>query len=502
MQKIPSYQLQQFSEVIHNNPIRFAEEVLGVKLHLGQKKWIDNARKRINILRPGNRWGKTLVLAIRHLWHAMCKPNLDGRVSTYGEWLKVEYQILNFGPTYELGRGVLQMARDIAEGRLLLPTGTTNDSALKGWAITEDRSDAAALPYIEFKTGTRLLGRSYSEMGVAFKMKSIAYLTGDECADIEELWTFTNNTLLPRVVSLNGQIDFAGTPQPNGIDYMIMIEMAEEDMKNPNWQNQGHYYTQRGSMYENEFLPKEAVREIEAVADPSLREQIIRGEYVEIGEKYFGFERIQNAVDKSLNQVTDWDGGKYIVSADFAGGESQWADHTVILVIDYFKEPYNLVHFVRFKGGDISIPAQYNLVEQITKNFRAKLIIDNTSLGGKNANAFLGHLHPIPFDITPKLKADMLASLKIAFDGGQNPRFRRERVKTKDGWQEKNPNWGLIKIPPIPVLVTELQNYRLDDAKIRNDCVMALGQAIHWIEMRRPKMIRRQAAEFDLIALS
>ncbi len=436
----------------------------------------------------------------------MCKPKLDGKIFTYGEWLKTEYQTLNFGPTYELGRGVLQLVKDLVQGNLLLPSGTTNKSLLADWAISEDHADSQQLPYLGFKTGSKLLGRSYSEMGVAFKAKSIAYLTGDECADIEELWTFTNNTLLPRLVSLNGCIDFAGTPQPEGLDYVRMIEMAEEDMKRAYYYKNGLFYTQKGTMYENIYLLRSAIEEIERIADPIMRLQIINGEYVEMGEKYFGFERISNAIDPAMVCMTaGFPERKYITSVDFAGGESAWADFTVIITVDYTEEPYRIVYFNRFKGGDISIPMQYRLVEEVTNNFggRGKVIIDNSSLGGKNAMAFLGHLRPIPFEVTQKLKADMLATMKITFDGGQSKKYRREREQDiHSNWFDKNEIWGIIRMPDIHPLVSELQNYKLDDKKIRQDCVMALGAAIHWIEMRRPKLERRRAVDFDLIASS
>ena len=189
-------------------------------------------------------------------------------------------------------------------------------------------------------------------MGVAFKMKALAYISGDECADIAELWTFTNNTLLPRLVSLDGTIDLVGTPQPEGTDYMRMIELAEEDMEKPDWKEKGIFYTQRGSMYENEFLPRDAIEKMKRTMDPVMAQQVIEGEYVEIGDKYFGFERIQHSVDRELQLVEQGiPNRKYITSVDFAGGESAWADFTVIMTIDYTEEPYKVVQFRRFKGG-------------------------------------------------------------------------------------------------------------------------------------------------------
>ena len=531
--------LGELNEKVFYSPAAFADLVLGIKLHPGQIDWINNSNKRINILRPGNRFGKTFVAAVKHGWHGMCKPLLDGKVMTPSEWMRVEYNTLNFGPTYELGRGALQVCRELFQGNMLVPVcphcdthrisrvslqknywcddchkqfgepgWRTNNSLLKDWAITDDRADAQVLPYLEFRTGARMLGRSMSEMGVAFKMRKLAFITGDECGDIPDIWLFTNNTLLMRVVDMNGQIDLVGTPQPEGHDYMNMIEMAEEDMKLPDYNKTGMFYTQKGTTYENVNLPREAIMEIERIADPVMREQIIRGEHVETGEKYFGFTRIQNAIDDSIQLLEQAEPGrKYVTGVDFAGGESVWADYTVIMTVDYTQEPYKVVYFNRFKGGDIPIPMQYQLVEEVTMRFggKGKVIIDSSALGGKNAMAFLGHLNPISAEFGPTksstLKAIMLATLKIAFDGGQSETRKRVREKLENGdWIDKTSEWGLIKIPNIQVLINELTNYRLDDIKLRTDSVMTLAMIIHWIEMRRPRMIRKQAVDFDFLS--
>ncbi|MDZ4246505.1 MAG: hypothetical protein U1D67_05220, partial [Dehalococcoidia bacterium] len=167
---------------------------------------------------------------------------------------------------------VLRLSRDIVEGRILIPKqfqgdwGRTNNSMLKGWAIKEDRSEAAMLPHILWATGAKLLGRSYSEMGAAFKAKALAFISGDECADIQELWGFTNVTLLPRLVSLRGILHFVGTVQAEGYDYLRMIEMAEEDMLRPDWKENGMYFVQKGTMYNNPFLDQKEVEATERIA--------------------------------------------------------------------------------------------------------------------------------------------------------------------------------------------------------------------------------------------
>jgi hypothetical protein len=107
---------------------------------------------------------------------------------------------------------------------------------------------------------------------------------------------------------------------------------------------------------------------------------------------------------------------------------------------------------------------------------------------------------PVSYSFTAVQKAEMLATLKIAFDGGQNSKYRRDRV-LKAGevrvWEDTNPSWGLLKLPDVSVLISEIQNYKLDDDKIRTDSVMTLAMLIHYIEMRRPKVVRRSAVDMD-----
>lgn len=504
------------SQAIQTDYILFAEKVLGlpVSRHKGQVRWLKNSNKTINILRPGNKWGKSLIGAVKHIHHHFCKPLLDDSL-TDEEWERIEYNTLNFGPGYEQAREILRTVRDVVQGNIIIPTelqgewGHTNNSLLKDWFIVDDKGDRDILPFIKFYFGGTLYGRSYDEMGKAFKMKSLAFISGDECGDIGELWTFTNNTLLPRLSKFKKpSIDYYGTPQPEGHDYMTMIEMAEEDMKKPDYNNSGLFYTQKGTMYENVFLPEATIRTFDAIMDPILKKQVIEGEYVETGEKYYGFVRVQNAVDPTI-ELTDTGipGRKYLTGVDFAGGESVWADYTVIMTIDYTEEPYKVVQFMRFKGGDIPIPTQYKLVEEICEAFggRGKVIIDSSSLGGKNAMAFLGHLQPISAEFgrsgSSTLKANMLATLKIALDGGQSETRQRKRKKDEMGnWGDDNLDWGLIRFPDILVLKNELQNYKLDDGKIRQDCVMCIAMIIYWIEMRRPKSQPQQAQDFDFLA--
>lgn len=483
---------QEYSQRVRDDIQFFAKSELGIDLTEAQGIWVQNSTKLINILTPGNQWGKTLTEAIKHIYHAITKKTLTGRIASPEEWLKAEYETLNFGLTYEIAKPVKDYIAKIVEGELLVTTreghSYFNDSKLKGWAIVENKDNP--LPQITWYNGSKTLFRSYDQMGASFKARRLAFVSGDECGDIPDLNTFVNGTLLPRVVAMRGSIDLIGTPQADkSEDYQKMVQEAKDDPEDL-------YYYQGGSMYENSFIPKESIERIEKIADPELRKQIIYGEFVNTGEKFFAWDEIRNAIDIGHKLLEKGRGGKYICSVDFSAAE----DYTVIMVVDYSSEPYHLVYHQRFKGKKVSIPMQYELVKDVRRRFDARLIIDSSALGGKNALAQLGSENPISFDFTPKSKAEMLSSLKIAFQGGQSEKFRRDLAEDGGIQKDMNPEWGLIRIPEIPELIRELQNYRLDDENIKNDQVMTLGMAIHWIELRRPRK-HKSVIDIDLLAL-
>ena len=483
---------QEYSQRLRSDIVFFAKEMLGISFTNKQTIWLQNSKRKINILAPGNQWGKTLTEAIKHIHQAITKPQLAGRVTSAEQWQKAEYETLNFGLTYEIAKPVKEYISQLVEGSFLINDHETgkayfNESKLKDWAIVDSRDNP--FPIIAWKTGSKTFFRSYDNMGSSFKAKRLAFVSGDEVGDIPELKKFVNGTLLPRLVAMGGKLDLIGTIQADkSEDYLQMIAEAEDD-------EEGRYYLQRGSMYENTFLTRESVKETEDIADPTMRRQIIYGEYVDTGEKYFRWDEVQNMLDYNLQLIDRNRGGQYICAVDFAAAE----DYTVIIVLDYKTEPYKLVYHQRFKGKKIPIPMQYELVKSIVRRFNARLIIDSSALGGKNALSFLAEVNPIGFEFTPKNKAEMLASFKIALQGGDSGELKRDL--TYEGGIEKdlNEEWGLIKVPNIPELIKELQGYKLDDDSIKTDQVMALGIAIHWLMLRRPKK-HRSVINIDLLS--
>ena len=140
------------------------------------------------------------------------------------------------------------------------------------------------------------------------------------------------------------------------------------------------------------------------------------------------------------------------------------------------------------------VPMQYLEIGEVVRRFNdAKLIIDATAQGGIGAKQFLAHLHPIGFTMTGQSKPEMLSAYKLAFDGGKEEKYRRTAIDFKG-------TWGLVRVIYDPAWTMEHQNYRLDDKKLRTDCVMASAMAIFYLESKRPQDIRKVVLDFDLLA--
>lgn len=504
------------AELKDRNVARFAETILGLQLHIGQKTWVNSSWKLVNVLDPSNQWGKTMAEAVKHIYHACVKPQLFNRVGDWETWQRITYRTLNVGKTYEIARGVFEAMKDIIEGEVLLPDGSTNNSMLKGWAVRKYHEQSNKPPLIEWWNGSETLIRSYDDLGSSFKRLKLAFISSDECGDIPDLELFLNGTMLPRIVFWQGQIDLIGTHQAKGEEYKKISDMAKEAYELLG--DESDYYHQTGNLYENSFMSRKFIESLEAIADPKLREQIIYGKYVDNKDHFFTYDEIDRAFietpfdeESGFSEKIDPE-GYYVFSVDLAAAQ----DESVATCIKYnnfiFSEllgknielPYRVVFHKGFKGETIPISMQYELFKawfmefkKIAKN--SVFIFDAGSLGGKNAEDAFKELHGYPFPGLHKSyayeKAYAIGSVKEVLGRG------RKVVKVEEGkYIDIVKNWGWLKIPrALKELRRQFEVYALDDKGIRQDRIATVWQAIHYIEKRRPKISHNRAVDMDIL---
>jgi len=490
----------------------FSKEILGITLHPGQAAWTNNSWKLINILKPANQWGKTLVESVIHIFHAVTKVMLLGRVSDDTVWEKILYETANVGKTYEVAKGVFETVQDVVEGRILLPDGHTNDSLLKGWAIADLVEVANRPPEILWWNNSKTLIRSYDEFGSAFKRKRLAFVSGDECGDIPELKLFLNGTLLPRVAFFQGPIHLVGTSQPAGVEYEELAEVAEKEHK----KDSALYYFQTGSIYENPNLDKEFLQQMEEVADPELRKQIIYGQYVDYRDHFFNYHEANQMFSHDL----DYDAetgiieepdpkGYYIATLDVSASK----DDTVFAVLRYNRKatiggqtvelPYKVVFYKAFRGETMPLSLQYEMVKNWFGIYKSvspntRFTFDGQSLGGKGIAQALSSLHGYPFPPSREsfisAKGEALGILKEVLGRG-----RRFTTDEKGDRIDENNDWGFIRASwKLFDLRKQFEMYRLKDDNIKQDGVMAIMQAIYFIEKRKPRLTKPRVMDFNI----
>lgn len=516
---ISPYALQKYT---HNRDVTgFAKEVLGLQIHEGQDYWFRNSWKPIDILKPANQWGKTTAISILHIFHAVCKPLLDRFTLDYREWFGLRYETLNVGKSYEVAKGVLETVQDITNGNYLLPDGTLNKSLLKGWAI-KNITDTPKLPGIEWWNNSVTLIRSYDGLGESFKRKKLAYISSDECGDIQELRLFLNGTMLPRTFFYKGCVHLIGTSQPKGLEYEELAEIAEEDMKLKGMESDYFIISYNSNpdmacVYTNKYMPTDHIRKLEAVADPELKNQIIYGKYVDWSKHLYTWDEVSQMFTEQLpyDKETGFteapvEHGQYVFAVDLAASE----DETSMTCIRHgitqpgrgdvkIELPHRIVFHKAWKGASLPLHLQYEMIKEYFMKFkrvapmRTKFVYDAGSLGGKNAGEAFKELNGYPFP--PKgrsyaeIKAEAMGRVKEVL--GRGRKFRIDETgKSVDTF----PDWGGIRASSkLLELRRQLEVASKDDDKLKNDQFSSFMMGLHFIEARSPKSSHAKAIDFN-----
>ena len=121
MSEVVPKQLQQWISEGRDDPVLFAEKLLGITLHTGQKNfiklfikhWFNKTPKAVSIfiLTCANRWGKSVEISVIQLWFLFYKvgvPNSDPN-----SWLKTEYRTANIAPHSALTEPVFKTMHQI-----------------------------------------------------------------------------------------------------------------------------------------------------------------------------------------------------------------------------------------------------------------------------------------------------------------------------------------------------------------------------------------------------
>lgn len=447
---------------MRRSSVYFAKRMLPKSPHPGQVTWLENSTEYINVLVPGNRWGKSTVIAMKHIW--MCMWKIGAKPDGKHNWLTMPYETISAAMSFDQALIVFREAE-----RLL------RHPAIKPFV---KRVYTSPFPRIVFINGSVFHCRSAHDGGKYLDGHRYHYVSIDEAGYIVNLKELMNSVILMRLAG-GGSVDLIGTPKGYG-DLFWYANRGLRGVKG--------YYCQRGSVFDNPYLPAEDIKrrdELLAHADPRIRDQVIYGAFVSLEGMAFTQDQMDNTFDPDLPAHQDYKPGHRYVQAWDLGRQT---DFTVGITLDITKTPWVLVDFVRL--NKVPWETIYELIDEKRKEYHVLLPrIDATGIGDVVEEELAKRGIVVdPFKISTRtIKTNMINALQTAMDYGRPVIGERDQLdeaghlyKVPDHMAPQEGDWGLLRLPAITQLVDEMGVYQLDDKDLTQDCVMALAMAVHY----------------------
>lgn len=532
-----------------DDPVAYAYDLLGVELHDGQKVWLwmttrtqpdkafelgltisDDQRylwktreefnallSRVdflkNILVPSNRWGKTLVTSIKHLWYNYYKIGVRGGVEAKK---KARCGTLNLSPHSNQAQAGYEYILDILFSKFtytinepdpvtgeMVPVSKVNKCKIENFYV----SDNSQKRTIHFRNGSSYVAVPTGE-DQASSIQGVPrlYISYDECAQSLHLKAELPAKIMSRLIDFGGPLDLVSTPEVDKPSHQYFFHVSKLGLKGDDG-----WWTLVGRITDNIFL---GARERDAIigaiksTDPVKYRQVAYGEFVTTGKKMFDQICIERLWDEERPRMPEYE-HKYLLWADW--GFSDTGDPTVFYVIDYtpFKLPngqmvtnrYRIVYKESIRGGSpFTVLTRFRMLQREWNG--AKTGHDSGNMGGvmiKKMLLEMGMTDIFDFSATGD-KSDMLFCLIVVMTDG-----RRAEADAEGKITEKNPDFGRLRSYYIPELEEQLGNYQYNpekgvtDKRLEQDDVMCLGMAIWWLERKHNKSDVKQV-DFNPLA--
>lgn len=455
--------------------VYFAYEYLGIKLHPGQIRFLREADGVVNVLVPGNRWGKTLTLAVRHIWHNFYKIGVpEGHPD---RWKKAHYRTVALAPKTDILETDFRIIKDIMQGSFVVSMEgdpiKTNRCKIS-WYMDESRLRNSPPYFIQFQDNAGIMfSTTGDDKGTSVQGKKFGYGSYDEGGRSYHLQYELKSNLIPRFAEMGAQLDITSTPDqssPSLLYHYEIFKMGQEGIEG--------FKSFEGDAHENVFLPQQYFDQIEkSYGNDPIKDQVLYGKFVFAGDNLYPKEDIDAAIDEVLDPGIRWQvGHKYIIGIDTAMGE----DEMVFTVLDVPEEiteenPVRVVRQVSAKGNSKS-PQMHmqdfiDLFEAFNKEKNVRIILETWN--GESARFYLD----MPYDIQHVTRCfgswqpEGITSKMV----GRNPR-NVKKAEILIALRKLLAN-HLLKIPNESNLIKQLSIYREDDNKLPTDRVMSLALA-------------------------
>ncbi len=370
---------QRFCRKAISDPVLFAKEFLEIEPHPGQIKWLLGSTRPENALHTGNRWGKSLVQAIKVLHR--CIFRIRNLKYNYID----KYEAVNASITQDQA-GIIfsNVVRLIKEKPHL-------DLLVKDVKFTP-------FPHIIFRSGAIFWARSTQRRGEYLLGHDYDYFNFDEVAFEAHPEYVVNQVIMMRLADRAGMLDYTSTPKGKNWFYRKCCELQKDPRIG---------YVQDGDSRENPHISREYLERKLKSLSPGKIEQNIKGLFIDDASQVIKEEYIRNAMNSATGLSKPIPGRRYCHGWDLARKRT----FTVGITLDITQRPYQLVAFERFQRDWKDV---YSAIRKGHKEYGGEVIIDSTGLGDV-VLAELSDIRPQGFnfgDRGGRAKSELIANLE------------------------------------------------------------------------------------------
>lgn len=512
------------------DPVFFGEEFLGLHFHDKQKIWLwittktqikkaHDLAKEIqlelpsiekmqehpflkNILAPGNRFGKTFVTSVKHIWYNFYKIGCYGPPKYIHD---IRYATLNISPHSMQVDAAYRYIVDIFNDKLIYEWGgkkVRNECKIKSFLIDHKQIKREVV----FSNNSMIKGVPTGEdQASSLAGTQFYYISYDEAPQSLHLREELPAKIQSRLLDTGGPMDIIGTPEVDKPSHVYYQRIVKYGMK-----LKDGFFTIIGGISNNIFIgekEKNSILESIKQTDKEKYRQVAFGDFISSGAKLFPTVAVDRLWEAYQPITVGKENRKYMIGVDW--GFSDTGDPSVFFVVDITellnyankKPPVDGVHYriayrESIKGASpYSALAKLKILQNDFNN--AEIIHDSSSMGGVMISKMLRemkvrNLHDFSVSKSPKDEMLFLFSLVLT--------DRRKITTDEDGKiTELNPNFGKLRSFLIPELEEQLGNYKMQDNKLEQDEVMALGMILWYCER---KIAKNRTKVFDLNILA
>ncbi len=484
----------------------FAEEMLGIPLNDFQRKFLKQTttpRALLieqglylgdpggmlfgqNIAFPSNQVGKTVLIAVKHLWMNYFKIGIQLQADIFD---KAYYGTLNISPN---SRQVKQCSRYIMEmlsEQFMIDTEGKKrvnklSPLMKGFLVSFN----STIGEMRFANGSIFYSVPVGQdQASSLAGGQFAYISYDECAQSHHLENELGAKILSRLIKYGVCLDLISTAEvdaPSHQYYHRIVTLGE--------QHKDLWWAMGGYLDQNIFISSDQREKIKAnlkATDKKKYQQVVFGKFVTGGKRFFDQAEIDQ-LWKLSGKKTLIKGHQYLLVADW--GMADTGDPSEFAVLDYTdyrdKNRIEVVAWEDAQGGSPHLQFAMLRVlydefteyedDGITVKSHPTFLMDAGALGGVVIKKLLALLKPKGHDID---KDEALMILKTEMSTG------RDMTEDAEGNViEHAAVFGNIASFFIQGLADQLGMYHIKDDKLTQDKVMTLMMGVAWIVKKHP----------------